>query len=86
MTGGEDAAIETALQLADSGHCASVTLMHRNVQVQRPSLCARSGPAANAGEMAGSGVEDAGQPAGIETSEDSSRLLALEIATGDDSR
>jgi thioredoxin reductase (NADPH) len=29
IMGGEDAALETALQLAQAGHCASVTLLHR---------------------------------------------------------
>lgn len=83
VTGGDDAAIETALQLADSGHCASVTLLHRNARFKaEPALEAALQQALANGRI-GMAL---GQPAGIETSEDGSRLLALEIATGDDSR
>ncbi len=81
VMGGEDAALETALQLADSGLCASVTLLHRNSKFKaEPALAAALQQAIDAGRIAIA----LGQPVAIETSADG-RLLALQIATGDDS-
>lgn len=82
VMGGEEAALETALQLADSGQSAQVTLMHRNVKFKaEPALEAALQQALGDGRIRLA----VGQPVGIETSEDGSRLLALQIATSDDS-
>lgn len=82
VMGGEEAALETALQLADSGHCASVTLLHRNTKFKaEPALEAGLQLALENGQI----KLAVGQPIGLETSEDGSRLLALQLATGDDS-
>ncbi|MEN9904020.1 MAG: hypothetical protein RLZZ555_585 [Pseudomonadota bacterium] len=82
VMGGEDAALETALQLADSGQCASVTLLHRNSKFKaQPALEAALQQSLEAGRI-GMAL---GQPVGIETSADGSRLQALQVATGDDS-
>ncbi len=82
VLGGEDAALETALQLADKGECAQVTLLHRNSRFKaEPGLEAALQQAIHQGAIA----LKIGQPAAIETSADGSRLHALQIATGDDS-
>ena len=81
VMGGEDAALDTALQLAGSGQCASVTLLHRNTRFKAdPALEAAFQQALENGSIALA----LGQPVGIETSTDG-RLLALQVATGDDS-
>ncbi len=82
VMGGEDAALETALQLAYSGQCGGVTLLHRNSKFKaEPALEAALQQALEDGRIA----LVLGQPTGIETSEDGKRLLALQLATGDDS-
>jgi thioredoxin reductase (NADPH) len=83
VMGGEDAALETALQLADSGQCASVTVLHRNSKFKaEPTLEAALQQAVQDGRIRLA----LGQPVGIESSADDSHLLALQLATGDDSR
>ena len=82
VLGGEDAALDTALQLADSGQCASVTLLHRNSKFKaEPALEQALQQAVVRGAIA----LKVGQPVGIETANSGARLAALQIATGDDS-
>lgn len=82
VMGGDEAALECALQLSDSGPCASVTLLHRNDRFKvEPALAQALQQAVGRGKIA----LMLGQPSGIETSADGNRLLALQIATGDDS-
>ena len=81
VLGGEDAALETALQLADSGHCASVTLLHRNSKFKAdPALEAALQQAVTDGRI----TLALGQPVGLQPSADGQRLEALEIAVDDE--
>jgi thioredoxin reductase (NADPH) len=81
VMGGEDAALETALQLADSGLCPRVTLLHRHARFKaEPVLEAALQQALADGRI----TLAIGQPVSIETCAEGKRLLALQIATGDD--
>ena len=82
VLGGEDTALATALQLADSGHCASVTLLHRNTKFKAEAALEQALQQAVA---QGAITLKVGQPVGVETADSGARLAALQIATGDDS-
>ena len=79
--GGDEAALETALQLAASGQCASVTLLHRNDKFKADAaLEAQLRQAMADGRIA----LVLGQPVGLQPSADGQRLEALEIAVDDE--
>ena len=81
VQGGDEAALETALQLAASGQCASVTLLHRNDKFKAdPALEAALRQAVADGRIA----LVLGQPVGLQPSADGQRLEALEIAIDDE--
>ena len=81
VQGGDEAALETALQLAASGQCASVTLLHRNSKFKAdPALEAALQQAVADGRIALA----LGQPVGLQPSADGQRLAALEIAVDDE--
>lgn len=81
VQGGDEAALETALQLAGSGLCARVTLLHRNNKFKAdPALEAALQQALADGRIA----LVLGQPVGLQLSADGQRLTALEIAIDDD--
>ena len=81
VQGGDEAALETALQLAASGQCASVTLLHRNDKFKADAaLEAQLRQAMADGRIA----LVLGQPVGLQPSADGQRLEALEIAVDDE--
>lgn len=81
VQGGDEAALETALQLAGSGQCASVTLLHRNSKFKaEPALEQALQQAVAEGKLA----LRTGQPVGLLQSADGQRLTALELAVDDE--
>ncbi len=81
VLGGEDAAIETALHCAESGHCASVTLVHRTDRFKaEPELLERL----QRHQAQGTVQVVVGQPVGLIASSDGQRLEGLQLATTDD--
>ncbi len=76
VMGGEDAALETALQLVQEGQCASVTLLHRTERLKAEAPLEQ---AARAAIASGALRLFVGQPVGLESTGD--RLLALQVAT-----
>ena len=81
VMGGEDAALETALQLAGSGACASVTLLHRNSKFKAEAALEQALQQAVA---EGKLTLRTGQPVGLQQSADGQRLKALELAVDDE--
>lgn len=81
VMGGEDAALETALQLAGSGQCASVTLLHRNSKFKAEAALEQALQQAVA---EGKLTLRTGQPVGLQQSADGQRLKALELAVDDE--
>ena len=81
VMGGEDAALETALQLAGSGACASVTLLHRNSKFKAEAALEQALQQAVA---EGKLTLRTGQPIGLQQSADGQRLKALELAVDDE--
>ncbi|MEN9475063.1 MAG: hypothetical protein RIS48_1785 [Pseudomonadota bacterium] len=81
VMGGEDAALETALQLAGSGACASVTLLHRNSKFKAEAALEQALQQAVA---QGKLTLRTGQPVGLQQSADGQRLKALELAVDDE--
>jgi thioredoxin reductase (NADPH) len=84
VMGGEDSALETALQLTQASRCASVTLLHRTERFRADHAleqAVRDALAAGALRLV------LGQPTGLEVSQDGTepahgaRLQALQIAT-----
>lgn len=79
VMGGEEAAVDTALGLADSGRCASVTLLHRT---DRFKLEPEQQQALEATLATGRVTLRIGQPVGLESSDTPEpRLQALQVAT-----
>lgn len=81
VMGGEDAALETALQLAGSGQCASVTLLHRNSKFKAEAALEQALQQAVA---EGKLTLRTGQPVGLQQSADGQCLTALELAVDDE--
>ncbi|MEY5098325.1 MAG: hypothetical protein RJA36_1044 [Pseudomonadota bacterium] len=83
VMGGDESAVETALQLARSGQCASVTLLHR---VDKFKLGAELEQALREALASGAVRLRVGQPLEIETRDDGgqARLVALQVATPDE--
>lgn len=81
VQGGDEAALETALQLAGSGACASVTLLHRNSKFKTdPALEQALQQAVAEGRL----TLRTGQPVALLQSADGQRLKALELAVDDE--
>lgn len=83
VMGGDEAALDTALQLARSGQAAQVTLLHRTDRFKvEPAL----EQAVQAAIAAGSLTLVLGQPTGLEQDDTGAtpRLQALQLATLDD--
>jgi thioredoxin reductase (NADPH) len=82
VMGGEDAALETALQLLRSQHCASVTLLHRSDRFKAEAALEQA-----AREAIGQGTLRfvVGQPLALESTPgpQGPRLRALRLATPD---
>ncbi len=81
VQGGDEAALETALQLAGSGSCASVTLLHRNSKFKAEAALEQALQQAVA---QGKLTLRTGQPVGLQQSADGQRLEALELAIDDE--
>ena len=81
VQGGDEAALETALQLTGSGACASVTLLHRNSKFKAEAALEQALQQAVA---QGKLTLRTGQPVGLQQSADGQRLKALELAIDDE--
>ncbi|MEO0002325.1 MAG: hypothetical protein RLZZ22_17 [Pseudomonadota bacterium] len=81
VQGGDEAALETALQLAGGGSCASVTLLHRSSKFKAELALEQ---ALRQAVAEGQLTLRTGQPVGLRQSADGQRLTALELAVDDE--